>query len=54
MAAHEHLAAAQFHRREGRPNKREHNGGGEEEEPNGLHKPHVHVHKTHPPKHRAK
>ncbi len=48
MAAHEHLAAGQFHRREGRPNKTEHFGGGEEEEPTGLPKhPHPKVHKSH-------
>lgn len=42
MAAHEHLATAQFHRREGRPTKHEHSASDEESsEPK---KPHVRVH----------
>lgn len=44
MAAHEHLAAAQFHRREGRPNKHEHSAH-DEEESSEPRKPHVRVHK---------
>jgi hypothetical protein len=48
MAAHEHLAAGQFHRREGRPNKTEHSAS-DEEESSAPRKPHVRVHKSHPP-----
>lgn len=44
MAAHEHLAAAQFHRREGRPNKHVHDSS-DEEESSAPRKPHVKVHK---------
>ena len=40
MAAHEHLSRAQFHQREGRPSKHEHDAS---EEDTGLRKPHVHV-----------
>ena len=48
MAAHEHLAAGQFHRREGRQNKTEHSAH-DEEESSEPKKPHVKVHKSHPP-----
>lgn len=51
MAAHEHLAAAQFHHREGRPNKHEH-APGDEEEPNGLKRPRgEHIHRMPKPHH---
>lgn len=49
MAAHEHLAAAQFKRREGRPNKRVHSASDEEDNSSAPGKPHVHVHKATPP-----
>ena len=53
MAAHEHLAAGQFHRREGRPSKHEHSDQ-DEEESSKPRKPHVKVHKSRPlPKHRG-
>lgn len=53
MAAHEILAAGQFHRREGRPNKHEHHAS-DEEESSAPRKPHVRVHKSKPPaKHRG-
>ena len=48
MAAHEHLAAGQFHRREGRPNKTEHSAS-DEEDSTAPKKPHVRVHKSHAP-----
>lgn len=48
MAAHEHLAAGQFHRREGRPNKTEHSAN-DEEESSEPRKPHIRVHKAHAP-----
>jgi hypothetical protein len=51
MAAHEHLAEAQFHRREGRPNKSEHHADGRDEDSSAPKKPHVHVHKQQKPKH---
>ena len=51
MAAHEHLAQAQFHRREGRPNKSEHKADGSDEESSAPRKAHVHVHKQPKPKH---
>ena len=51
MAAHEHLAQAQFHRREGRPNKHVHSSS-DEEESSAPRKPHVRVHQSKPlPKH---
>ena len=43
MAAHEHLAHAQFHRREGRPNKSEHHANGEDEKSNAPKKAHVKI-----------
>lgn len=46
MAAHEHLAEAQFHQREGRPNKHEHSADGDDEHSSAPGKPHVHI--THP------
>lgn len=52
MAAHEHLAAAQFHRREGRPTKHEHEAGGDEDT-SAPKKIHVHEHKAHAPKRRG-
>lgn len=48
MAAHEHLAEGQFHRREGRPNKHAHDSS-DEEESSKPKKPHVKVHKAHAP-----
>lgn len=53
MAAHEHLAAGQFHRREGRPNKTEHSASDEEDNSSAPKKPHVRVHKAHAPKRRG-
>lgn len=51
MAAHDHLAKGQFHRREGRPNKTEHSAS-DEEESSEPRKPHVRVHQARPlPKH---
>jgi hypothetical protein len=52
MGAHEHLAEAQFHRREGRPNKSEHQADGGDEQSNAPRKVHVRVHKQPKPKHR--
>jgi hypothetical protein len=53
MAASDHLAHGQFHRRPGRPNKSVHSSS-DEEESSAPKKPHVHVHKSHPlPKHRG-
>lgn len=46
MAAHEHLAEAQFKQRVGRPNKHNHSSN-DEEESSAPKKPHVHVHKAH-------
>lgn len=52
MAAHEHLAAGQFHRREGRPGKHEHEADGEGERSNAPRKARVHiVHPGHPRHH---
>ncbi len=47
MAAHEHLSKPQFKRREGRPNKTEHDSSDEED--SKPRKPHVRVHKARPP-----
>jgi hypothetical protein len=43
MAAHEHLATAQFHRREGRPSKHEHSAS-DEENSSAPKKPRVRTH----------
>lgn len=51
MSAHEHLSKGQFHRREGRPNKTEHDAS-DEEESSMPRKIHVRVHHARPmPKH---
>lgn len=53
MSAREHLAEAQFHRREGRPNKHEHDPDGADEHSNAPRKPHIHEHKATAKKHRG-
>lgn len=47
MAATDHLAEGQFHRREGRPNKHEHSSS-DEENSSAPRKAHVHEHKARP------